>query len=122
MKNSDQLQSQPRTNMKDTYAEPVFYDVNISHNNSLITRLKDITSLSFGCCSGILQLTAWKGVFLFLIANLVSGVLFYFLIISGPKASKQYFKKPLFSIFIGDFARYFSSYVMAWCLLYALVN
>jgi len=108
--------------IKDVYDTPVFYDVNISYNNNSIIKLKDITSLSFGCCCGILQLTAWRGISLFLMANFGSSLLFYFLIAGGSKMSKQYFKSPFISIFMGDIARYFSSYVMTWCLLYALVN
>lgn len=103
---------------EDPYEGPTYYQPNVVYNKNTVVKVKDITSLSFGVAAGILRLSSWQGVGFFLATNLVTSIAYYAMI----RDAKKYYTNWVSEIFVNDLGRFFASYVMMWCMLYALVN
>ncbi|ODV84862.1 hypothetical protein CANARDRAFT_8000 [[Candida] arabinofermentans NRRL YB-2248] len=106
------------------FSKPIRFELSSKYNKQLITKVKDITSLSFGACCGILNLTSINGFIFFIITNIITSIAFYLIHLSLFKKNsvKLYYENPLSDIFLNDIGRYLASFTMMWCLLFALVS
>ncbi|GMG39397.1 unnamed protein product [Ambrosiozyma monospora] len=106
----------------DPFARQLNYKPNIDYNRNVVIRIKDITSLSFGTASGILKLTSLNGFLFFLATNIFTSLLTYVVLVGFKNKGTDYFVSPFNDVFVNDVGRYLASYLMMWCLFYALVS
>lgn len=94
-------------------------------NNYLLQSLqyiRDVSSLTFGTCAGIMKLESLYGFGFFLVTYLITGLLFYIIFAGGAKEANKFYESPISTIFIGDIGTYLASFTMMWCLLSAFVS
>lgn len=113
---------QPNHKKDDEFSKQIYYDPNRDYNVKVLTKVKDIASLASGSCCGILQLTGLNGIVLFLVENFLASAVYFYAVSGGPGKVNHFYTRPKRQIFLDNFTRYFASYVMMWCLLYALVT
>lgn len=98
------------------------------YNANILSYYRDISCLVMGSACGILQLKAINGLLFFIIASLLSGMLFQISMVGkgnnfGEKDTiNDFYSSPIKDIYFGDIGRQVATFTMMWCLLGALVS
>lgn len=88
-------------------------------NNALqITTIRHTVALASGCAAGALRLESLHGFGFYLVATLITSILL-FILVGRPRF---YFISPLKSLFIDSVIPAFPGYLLAWSLVYSLVE
>lgn len=101
--------------------KPVKFGPAIQANAKVLQYVHDVTSLVYGTSAGILQFESIQGFSFFLISNFTTSLLYLILVVGFNKQDK-YYEHGLSSIFLTNFSRSLTAYLMMWTLFYALIQ
>ncbi|CCH62489.1 hypothetical protein TBLA_0H02030 [Henningerozyma blattae CBS 6284] len=93
---------------------------NIQINKQRLLYVQDITTLLFGLGSGILQLESLQGFAMFFIGFCFINLLYIGILCKFQPV--KYYVNPLQEIFMDNFVRELTGYVMSWTFSYAIVG
>ncbi|VVT57164.1 uncharacterized protein SAPINGB_P005566 [Magnusiomyces paraingens] len=96
------------------------YIPNIVFNKLTISYIRNVTSLAFGICAGILQLESIYGFLFYFVASTLVSFLIQVLVVGSSPLS--YFVTPKSDVFWAEIVSCLSSYVLMWTLFYGLVT
>lgn len=89
-------------------------------NKEKLQRYQDFMTLAFGVGCGILCLESIYGFVFYILGNLVTNSIFYFLCCDGNP--NRFFRHPIKQIFFECLLNNLPGFVMMWCFTFALIR
>lgn len=100
--------------------EVIYYRKSIEANSKKLQHVHDIMSLALGVAAGVLSLESLYGFMFYGVGLTITNVVFY--VVCCHNQPKSYFRDPVQEIFVSSLSNNVAGFVMAWCLVYALVK
>ncbi|CAA18999.2 ER membrane protein complex subunit Emc6 [Schizosaccharomyces pombe] len=91
---------------------------NVAYNEQVVSFVRNLTSSFFGCAAGILGLTSYEGLALYVLGYFFVSFLLFALKMRG-NLTKYY--QPGYKFWIAKILDGAPSYVLTWTLFYSLV-